>query len=196
MAPKHDPVMLRFLTRHFNERYSINQLAKQIGMTPKGAHKLLRRLEQEGVVRPEKLGNAIFYALNFGSDMARKKAELSLFEGIRLPYARAQAKDMERLRPFASMAVLFGSVLEKGDKAGDIDVLVVVEKEKYKAFRQALSKLQSIKPKHIQAILQTSKELANSLKKPDPVVMNALKTGKFLWGQEIILDAIRKVVEQ
>ena len=37
---------LNFLIRHFTEKYSINQLAKKLGITPKGLHKLLKRLEE------------------------------------------------------------------------------------------------------------------------------------------------------
>lgn len=184
--------MLGFLTRHFTEKYSINQLAKQMGMTPKGAHKLLKKLEQEGIVIPLKLANAVFYSLNFDSDLAQKKAELSLFEEINLPYARAQAKDLERLRPQLLAAILFGSVIKNGEKAGDIDVLVVFEKDNYKAFKAALNNLQLLKTKQIHPVLQTPKDLANNLRKKDKVVLEILRTGKVLWGHDVIVNAIKE----
>jgi len=187
---------LSFLTRHFTEKYSINQLAKRICVTPKGAHKLLKRLEQEETIKPQKLGNAIFYELNIKSDLALKKAELSLFETITLPYARAQAKDLERLRPFTQAAILFGSVLEKGDKAKDIDVLFVLEKKKYKNFQNELDKLQHIKPKQIHPVLQAPEDIVNNLRKQDPVILEILRTGKILWGHGTIVNAIRQAIEK
>lgn len=193
---QYEQKVLSFLTRHFTEKYSINQLAKRIGITPKGAYKLLKKLELQGIVIPQKLANAIFYHLNFASDLARKKAELSLFEEIELPYARAQAKDLERLRPLVLAAMLFGSVLRKGEKAGDIDVLTVIEKKNYKAFQDALGKLQKLKTKHIQTVLQTPRDLVNNLKKPDDVVLEILRTGKVLWGHDIIVNAIKHAVEK
>ncbi len=184
--------VLNFLARHFTEKYSINQLAKQIKLTPKGMHKLLKRLEEKGLIEPQRLANAIFYQLNFESDLARKAAELSLFEDIKLPYARTQAEDLRRLRPFVQAAILFGSVLEKGEKAGDIDVLAVIEEKKYDAFKEALDRLQAIKPKRIQTVLQSPEDIVRNLKKPDLVVLEILRTGKVLWGHDIIINAIKE----
>ncbi len=184
-----EPKMISFLIRNFLERLSINQLAKKVSMTPKGAHKLLKRLEQEGIVKPQKMGNAVFYSLNFSSDFARKKAELSLFEQPRLPYARVQAKDLERIKPFALSAILFGSVL-RGEGAKDIDVLVIVKEDSYKGFSKALNELQRLKSKRIQAVLQNPDDFIKNLKKQDSVVLNAVKTGNILWGHEIIVNSI------
>ncbi|MBI4918394.1 winged helix-turn-helix transcriptional regulator [archaeon] len=187
---------LNFLVRHFTEKYSINELAKKVGITPKGLHKLLKRLEKNNIVTPEKLANAVFYKINFSSDLARKSAELSLFEDIKLPYARVQAKDFDSLREFVLAAVLFGSVLEKGEKAGDIDVLLVFDKKNYLKVKKELEKIQSLKPKHIHLVMQTSQDLINNLKKQDNVLLEILRTGKILWGYEVIVGAIKEVVER
>lgn len=193
---KNEQKMLSFLTHHFAEKYNINQLAGHIGITPAGALKLLRKLEREGTAKLQKLGNAIFYTLDFASDLARKKAELSLFEEIKLPYARVQAEDLKRLRPFVLAAALFGSVLEKGEKAKDIDALAVIEKGKYKLVQRALDELQRLKPKRIQLVLQTPKDLAQNLRKPDKVILEIIRTGKVLWGHDVIVNAICEAAGQ
>ncbi len=194
--PQNEQKVLSFLVRNVAEKQSINQLAKRIGITAAGAFKLLKRLEHKDVVKPERLGNAVFYTLNFVSDLARKKAELALFEEIQQPYARAQVKDLERLKPFVEAAILFGSVLEKGERAEDIDILVIVAEKKYRAFTNALDELQRLKPKRIQVVLQTFGDFVKNLKKQDPVVQSALKTGKVLWGQETVVNAVRGMLEQ
>ena len=183
---------LSFLTRHFREKHSINWLAKQLHLTPTGMHKLLKRLEEQKMVSPLKLANAIFYAVAFDSDLACQAAQLSLFEQPRLPYARVQAKDLQRLRQYALAAILFGSVLTKGEKAGDIDVIFIIEQNNYDAFLKELEKLQRLKPKRIQPVLQAPEDLIKNLRKPDPVILNALKTGNILWGQDIIVKSIRQ----
>lgn len=187
--------LLCFLIKHFSENYSINQLAKQLGLTPKGMHKLLKCLENQGIVKPKKMANAIFYHINFDSDLARKSAELSLFEQIKSPFARVQAKDLERLRPTVLAAILFGSVLEKGQKAQDIDVMVVFEKKNYREFERRLNELQKLKTKQINPVMQTPEDLINNLKKKDKIMLEIIKTGKVLWGQQIIVDAINQVVK-
>lgn len=191
---KNELKMLNFLTRHASEKYSINQLAKKVGLTPKGAHKLLKRLEQEAVIRPQKLGNAVFYSLNFASDFALNAAELSLFEDILLPYARVQAKDLEVLRPVALAAILFGSVLEKGEKASDIDIMAVIEPKQYRAFQKALKELQKIKPKRIHLVLQLPQDLVRNIKKADPVLLDILHKGNILWGRGVIINAIKEAI--
>lgn len=189
---KYELKVLSFLLRHFSEKYSINQLAKQIGLTPKGMHKLLKRLESQEIITPQKLGNAIFYELNFKSELAVKTAVVALFEDIELPYAKAQAKDIERMHPYAKAAVLFGSVLTKGEKAGDIDVMFVIDKKKYETYSKALNELRSLKTKPIQDIIQTFDDLVTNLKKPDKVVLEIIKTGKILWGHDILVNAVKK----
>jgi len=183
---------LNFLTRRPDENYSINGLSKQIGLTPMGAQKILKRLEKAGMVKHKKMANAMFYQLNFDSDVARKAAELSLFEEIPNPYARAQAKDIERLRPFVRAAVLFGSVLKKGEGANDIDVLVVVEKKEYAAFQAAIKKLQALKPKRIEPVIQSPEDLVHNIKTRVPVMLEIIKTGKILWGQDAIVNALKE----
>lgn len=195
MATENESKVLRFLTKHFDENYSINQLAKQLSMTPMGMHKLLKRLEQRDLVKQKELANAKFCHINFDSDIARKSAELALFEDIKQPFAKAQAKDMERLKPEVKAAILFGSVLNKGDKANDIDILVVFDKKDYDAFQKKLRELQKIKTKRINPVMQTPQDLINNLKKKDKIVLDAIKTGKILWGQQEIVEAIRKVTE-
>lgn len=187
---------LAFLARRFRENHSINQLAKQLGLTPKGMHKLLKRLEQQGIIKPNKMANAIFYHINFDSDLACTAAELALFEEIQTPYARAQAKDMERLRPILMSAILFSSILEKGEKAKDIDLLAVFEKNKYSFFQKKLDELQALKIKHIHTVLQTPEDLIKNLQKPDEVILEILKKGKILWGHQIIIDAIKQAVKK
>ena len=187
--------LLRFLIRHFAENYSINQLAKQLDLTPKGMHKLLKRLEQQGIVKPQRMANAVFYKINFNSDLARKSVELSLFEEIEQPFARVQAKDFERLRPMARAAVLFGSVLVKGEKAEDIDIMVILEKKKYHAFQKELGKLKAIKTKRIHSVIQLPEDFAKNLQKRDKVLFEILKAGKILWGQEVIVEAIMRMAE-
>ncbi len=192
MLSSNECEVVNFLTRRFKEKYNINQLAREIGLSPKGMHKLLRRLEEGGILKRQRLGNAVFYAMNFGSDKACKIAEFSLIEEIKLPYARAQAKDIERFRPQVKAAILFGSVLKKGEGANDIDVLMVLEQRQYKKFQQAVNDLQKIKTKRVHIVLQTSRDLVKNLKKSDPVIEEIIKEGNVLWGQENIVAAIRE----
>jgi len=194
-ASKHELNVINFLLRHYTEQYSINQLAKQIGLTPKGMHKLLKRLESQSIVKPQSIGNAIFYHPNFESELAMKATVLALFEDITLAYARVQAKDIERLRPFVKSAVLFGSVIQMGEKAGDIDVMVVIDRKKYESYKKALAELRALKTKPIHDMVQTFEDLIKNLKKHDNVLLDILRTGKILWGHDVIVSAVKEAYD-
>lgn len=183
--------LLRLLARRFSERFSINQVARQLKLSPRGAYKMLKSMESEGILKPERIGNSIFYHIDFNSDFARKAAELSLFEEVKSAYARVQAKDLETLRNRASALILYGSVLEKGENAEDIDIMAVVEQENYAFFRNGLSELQNKKPKHIHAVVMSKQDLAKNLAKKDAVAMEILNKGNILWGQDVIVNAIK-----
>ncbi|MFH1072448.1 MAG: winged helix-turn-helix domain-containing protein [Nanoarchaeota archaeon] len=189
-ASENESRILRFLVKHFSEKHSINQLAKHANMTPMGMYKLLKRLEQEGVLIPEHIANAVFYRIDFASDFAKKRAALALFEKPQNAYAAVQVKDLERLKPCSQAAVLFGSVLKKGEKAGDIDVLFIVRQGNYPNFSKALESLQRLKPKRISPVIQTHEDFMQNLRKQDKVIIDALQTGIVLWGHDTIVEAI------
>ncbi|MBI4139509.1 hypothetical protein HY483_00945 [Candidatus Woesearchaeota archaeon] len=163
-------------------------------MTPKGAHKALKKLESEEVIMPETIGNATIYHLRFESDFARTKAQIALFEHPSSTYVRVQSKDFERLRSYAMVAILFGSILKKGEQARDIDVLFIVEEKKYKELKKEIGILQKIKTKHIHAIFQTPEDFVRTLKKKDEVILDILRTGTILWGQNNIVESIAEVM--
>ena len=184
---------LNFLVRRPRERYSINELARQLDITPKGMHKLLKRLEEQAIVKQQRLANAVYYEINFASNKACKIAEFALIEDAKTPYVRMQVKDLERLHSLAEAVILFGSVLKKGEKANDIDILVILKKNQYKRFNEGLKELQSLKTKQIHTVLQTPEEIRANLKKADPVIEAAIKEGYVIWGQEIIVQTIKEV---
>lgn len=188
--------VVSFLLRNFTERYSINQLARELGLSPMGARKIAMKLEKARILKPEAIGNAIYYRPNLDEEIGRKTAELVLAYKDINPYARAQAKDLEQLRPHALCAVLFGSVLTKAEKAGDIDVLLVLEKGQLKKAHKTLMEIQSIKPKKIGEMVQSREDLVKNIRKRDAPLLDAIRTGQVLWGSEIIVEAIRNGASQ
>ena len=192
MLSQNDFRVISFLVRRIRERYSINELARQLKVTPRGMHKLLKRLEEQTIVKQQRLANAVYYEINFESDKASKLAEFSIMEDQKKPYVRAQIRDLERLRNLVKSVILFGSVLKKGERANDIDILVILEKNQYKKFHEALKELQNLKTKQIQTVLQTPEEMVVNLKKADPVLESIIKEGHVLWGQDVVVRIIKE----
>ncbi len=188
--------LVSFLLRNFTERYSINQLARELGLSPMGARKIAMKLEKTRILKSEAISNAIYYRPSVDEEIGRKTAELVLAYKDLNPYAKAQAKDLEQLRPHVLCAVLFGSVLTKAEKAGDIDVLLVLEKGQLNKAHKTLMEIQSIKPKKIGEMVQSREDLVRNIRKRDAPLLDAIRTGQVLWGSEIIVEAIRNGTSQ
>lgn len=183
--------MVDFLVRNFHERNSINAIGRRLGISPTGAHKILRKLEKRNIVKPECIGNAIFYKAHLEDEMGRKVAEVVLANKELNPYAKVVEDDLKPLRGIVAGCVLFGSVLKKGREARDIDILLVFEAKDFKTVRSKLHEIRSLKPKHIHDIIQTREDMARNIRRHDEVVLDIIRRGQVLWGSEVIVEAIK-----
>lgn len=182
---------IEFLIRNFSSNHNINQLAKELNITPGGIFKILRKLKNQDFLTEKKLGNNIFYKINFKSQEALDVCKFVLTEKKLTPYIKTWIKDLEILRKKTKLAVLFGSILKKDKKAGDIDILLVFDKKDFNHVENQLIKLNKIKPKKIHAIYQTKKDLIENIKNEDKAILQEIKTGIILWGRELLVEAIK-----
>lgn len=186
--------VMDFLMRNFRERNSINAVGRRLGISPRGVYKILKKLEKINAIKPEKIGNGIFYRANLDEEIGIKLAEFVLAQNDLNPYAKVQAEDLEKLKPTALSCVLFGSVLKKGREARDIDVLIVLGKKDFKNVYKILEEIKEINPKKIHDIMQTKEDLAENIRKNDEVILDAITNGKVLWGSEVIVEVIKKSI--
>src|SRR3989344_6917351 len=70
--------------------YNANSLSKVIGITPMGTLKILKRLEQESIVKSKKIGKAITYKVNVEDSYARRYVSLILVREAQ--YANPQVR--------------------------------------------------------------------------------------------------------
>lgn len=183
--------MMEFLLRNFSQDYSINQLARELQLSPGGAHKILKKLEGRDFLESEEVGNSIVYKINFSSEDALDACKFVLSGREVGPYLEAWIKDLERLKPQTKLAVLFGSVLEKGKEARDVDVLLVFPEERVEEIEQAIEKLNRIKSKRVHPIYQTKEDLVKNIKRRDEAILEEIRTGVILWGRGQLVEAIR-----
>ena len=183
--------VMDFLIRNFNERNSINQVGHRLGITPKGAYKILKKLEKMKAIIPEKIGNAIYYKPKLDEEIGKKLAEFILVQNELNSYAKVQAEDLEKLKDLADCCILFGSVLAKGRDAKDIDTLLIIDGKNFNKAHKGLEELKGMKPKKLHDIIMTKEDLMKNIKKNDEVIIDVIKTGKILWGPEVLVEAIR-----
>ena len=186
--------MLNFLIRNFNKKNSIRMIAKQLSLSPMGAQKILKEFEKERITIKEKIGTGIFYSLNLNNEMAFKLAELILTQNKLNSYAKIYAKDLEKLRQYVKACVLFGSILTKDEKARDVDILIIIDKENFKKVEQKKQEIEKIAVKRLHFMYQTQKDFEENIRKKDKPILDVIKTGAVLWGQNFVLQGIKNAI--
>lgn len=183
--------IIDFLIRNFRERNSINALARKLKISHTGVHKILRKLERVGAVKPEKIGNSIYYKVNLAEEVGVKIPEFVLAQNELNSYAKVIEDDFRVLEPLTQSCILFGSVLNKGREARDIDVLLIFEKKNFKKVHQKLEEIRERKPKKIHDVMMTKEDLARNIRQNGEVILDIIKNGRVLWGSEIIVEGIK-----
>lgn len=180
-----------FLIRNFSQDYNINQLSRELKLSPRGIFKILKKLESENYLISKKQGNNLFYHINYESEEALDACKFVLSERKAIPFIKVQINDLIKLRKLTKIAVLFGSALTKDKEAKDIDVVVVFKEKEFSKVEKAIGEINSIKHKKIHAIYQTEEDLADNIRKRDKILLSAIKTGIVLWGRDSFLEAIK-----
>ena len=70
--------VLSFLVRNFTERLTIRNIAQRLNFSAAGVFNILKKLDKENIVKGEKLGTGLFYAINFENKIALHIAEIVL----------------------------------------------------------------------------------------------------------------------
>ena len=182
---------INFLIRNFSQKYNINQLSRELKLSPGGIFKILKKLESQKYLLSNKAGNNIFYSINYDSDDALDTCKFVLADEKQSPYIRVQINELKKLKELVKIAILFGSVLTKEKEANDIDVLLVFDEKNFSEVENKIKEINSLTNKKFHAIYQTPKDFLENIKKKDKVIISGIKTGLVLWGRDLFLEAIK-----
>ena len=188
---KNEAKVVDFILRNFSSNYNINQIAREVKLSPRGAFKILKKLESNKVLISQKIGNNLIYKINFENDFSLDVCQFVLAEKEATPYIQAWINDLQPLKEFTEMSILFGSVLTKEKQANDVDILLVFPEENLSQVQEQIKKINQIKSKKTHVIIQTKKDLLNNIKKRNPALLEEIKTGLILWGRNILVGAIK-----
>ena len=152
-----------------------------------GTLKILKRLEQEAIVKARAIGKATIYRINFENVYAHRYLALLLLREAQSapPLVRRWVNELKKIKN-ASLIILFGSLLEKTNP-NDIDILLVTEEKQFQKLQQEIKEINELNIKKIHPLYQTKKDLINNIKKKDQPVLSAIK-GIVLKGEEEFLE--------
>ena len=186
--------ILRFLCRTGAE-WNGRQIAKEIGVTPKAAHKALNTLNKEKVLLLRNMGKTHIYSLNVNNFLVSKllkplflKEDSILNSVINVIKRKISASKIKK--DITSVAI-FGSVSAHEDHpASDIDIAVIVKNAKAKAsaerlFEEIYAKISREFGNAISPYLNTKTEFKTKHEKGLAVIKDILKSHSLIYGERL-----------
>ena len=168
------------------------QVAREVKVTPRTAHRVLQELTDEGVLFMKNVGRTYLFELNkesfFVKDVLKeifeieRKAANKIFEIILETIKRAPIKD-----DIVSVA-LFGSVHEKSDRPGsDIDLFVLIKdgatRHKVEKFFEDIdARTAPLFGNIISAYVNSTAEFRKKAREKLPVIEGILGSHRLLYG--------------
>lgn len=161
--------VLNFLVRNFAEKLTIRNIAQRLKFSPAGVFNILKKLEKQNIVVGEKLGTGLFYSINFENKIAEYLCKIVLL------YSEEKINiDISKLTQ-ANAAILHKeSLLLVTDSMTTLDVAI---------------------PDY-NITTKTDDELIELLRKKDYEALQLLKNGTILFGEEKIVEIIKKCVSR
>ncbi|MDO8660802.1 MAG: hypothetical protein Q7K43_02850 [Candidatus Woesearchaeota archaeon] len=183
--------VLRLLATTIGKSASMNDIGKQCRVTSGGAHKILTKLEKEGVVKATRIGNLKSYKLDFENEKTASVLELSFIPDSFEGRVKMRVNDLQNMKKVTQAGVLFGSYITNKKEPNDLDILFLIDRNNFEDYKKILNKVRDIVPIKIQDVVQTAEDLQRNLKKNDAIITSALREGIVLWGFEVIVQGIK-----
>lgn len=185
---KKEQEIIKILFKDSLTFYNSRSISKVAGISHAGAFKILKRLEKREIVNPRKVGKAIIYSLNLENPLTLREIEMALT--IEAQNYKRWVEEFTELKDKINFAILFGSILHRENSAKDIDLLVVVDKITFNEIKNIINKKNKILLKKVHLILQEKKDFKKDIQNQNKAMVEIIKTGVVLFGQEEITKNI------
>ena len=181
--------ILKLIFKDFLTFYNSRSISKKIKISHVGAFKILKKLGKKELVNPKKIGRAIIYSINKENPLTLKEIEIILI--IESQNYKRWIEEFKSIKEKAEFVILFGSILKKGAYARDIDLLVIAKKENFRDINKLINERQNFLNKKIHLILQSLEEFKQDLEKKNKTIMEIIRTGVVLFGQDKFIEVLK-----
>ena len=161
--------VLSFLVRNFTERLTIRSIAQRLSFSPAGVFNILKKLEKNNIVKGQKLGTGLFYEINFENKIAGHLASVVLLHSD-----EEFDFDFEKLRQAKAAILDRKTLLLVVDNITTLDVSIP----------------------NVEVIVKTEDEIINLFRKKDSQLIQLLKKGIVLFGEDKIVDVIKSCISR
>ena len=162
--------VINFLVRNFTERLTIRNIAQRLDFSAAGVFNILKKLEKQNIVVGQKLGTGIFFSINFDNKIAEHLA------GIVLLYSDEKFEKINTEQLRNAKAAIF-----------DKKTLLLVTDN--------ITVLDITFP-NIEIISKSEEEVINLLRKRNLEILQMLKKGIILFGEDKIVDIIKNCISR
>lgn len=161
--------VISFLVRNFSERLTIRNIAQRLSFSPAGVFNILKKLEKQNIVIGQKFGTGLFYSINFDNRIAEHLAAIVLL------YSDEKiALNIEQLKQAKAAIFDKKTLLLVTDSVTVFDVSIP----------------------NVDVITKTEDEVIDLLRKKDSTVIQLLKKGIVLLGEDKFVEIIKKCVSR
>ncbi|MBI2652168.1 hypothetical protein HYX00_01770 [Candidatus Woesearchaeota archaeon] len=195
MLTKNEKRVLRLLLTAFDKQYSINNVAKECNLFPNGAYKILKKFEEEGILKAKHIANIKSYSINFDDEKTDNILELALMPKLegRIKY---RLEDLKGLKGITKSCILFGSYIDLKKEPHDLDILFVIDRNNFKQYKKKLADIKDTVPAKIHDVLQTEEDFKSNIENKDKVILQILRTGIIFWGIKTIIKVIKNFYQR
>ena len=161
--------VVNFLVRNFSEKLTIRNIAQRLNFSAAGVFNILKKLEKQNIVTGQKFGTGLFYSINFENKIAEHLAAIVLLfsdEKINI--------NVEQLKQAKAAIFDRKTLLLVNDNITVLD----------------------IKIPNVDVIPKTEDEVVDLLRKSDSLAIQTLKKGIVLFGEDKLVDIIKKCVQR
>ena len=177
--------------KDFTAYYNANSISKVLGMSRVGALKMLRKMEKGGLVSSQPIGKSIVYKLKLDDDYVRKLVAFLLADEAN--GFRRWKEEFREMFKEGCIVMLFGSAIANYEKARDIDILIAAPKGSMQKIGKAIESRREILPKKLHAIKLTRRELESNIKRKSPTILDIIRKGVILHGQDTYVEVMKIV---
>ena len=183
---------LLILFKEFAACYNANSISKILKISHVGAQKIFKRLLKENLIEDKQIGKSIIYRLRLEDDYVCKLISFLLADEANSKFKRWK-EEFKALFKKDRVVMLFGSAIKNYEAARDIDIILIIGKKDYKEVKKIMNEKQELLPKELHSIEMTEEDLIKNIKKREKAVMDAIKNGVILYGQDKYVEVIKNV---
>lgn len=187
--------ILKFIFKHFRERYNARQIARRLSLNHAHVNGLCSSMVKKDLLLKEEIGNSIYYRFYYDNGLALKFMEylLSLEEREAPRWLEVLMHSLDRFKEHIKFGCVFGSSI-KGGRYNDIDILLVYDKKKAKEIDNIKDEIRKtgLVEKPVRYMEMTEKDILKN--KSDKVFYSILSENLIFYNPSKYVEVIKWLI--